>query len=67
MRSYSSPSNSYIDEKRAEDELLNDIMYCLMRNWWDKKGILFLKGNETILFVSLEDKKQSIISLKKRI
>ena len=67
MESYSSLSNSYIDEKRAEDELLNGIMPCLMSNGWDKKGILFLGGNETILFVSFENKKEPIIILKKRI
>ena len=67
MKLLSSLNNSYIDEKRAEDELLNGIMPCLMSNGWDKKGIIFLGGNETILFVSFEDKKEPIIILKKRI
>ena len=67
MKSHSSPNNSRIDERRAEDELLNGIMPCLVSNRWDKKGILFLGGNEAILFISLEDEKEPIISLKKRI
>ena len=64
MKLLSSLNNSYIDEKRAEDELLNGIMLCLMSNGWDKKEILFLGWNEAILFISFEDKKEPIISLK---
>ena len=61
--SYTSPTIRYIDEKKAEDELLNGIQTYLMINGQDKKGILFLGGNETIIFVSFEDKKETIISL----
>ena len=61
--SYISPTIRYIDEKRAEDELLNGIQTCLMINGQDKKGILFLGQNEKIIFTSFEDKKETIISL----
>ena len=61
--SYISPTIRYIDEKRAEDELLNGIQTCLMINGQDKKGVLFLGENETIIFLSFENKKETIISL----
>ena len=61
--SYTSPTIRYIDENKAENELLNGIKTCLMINGQDKKGVLFLGEKETIIFICFEDKKETIISL----
>ena len=63
VESYTSPNIKNIDEKIAENELLNGIKTCLMINGQDQKGIIFLGENETIIFVSFEGKKETIISL----
>ncbi len=61
--SYTSPTIRYIDENKAENELLNGIKTCLMINGQDKKGVLFLGEKETIIFICFEDKNETIISL----
>ena len=63
VESYTSPTIRYIDENKAENELLNGIKTCLMINGQDKKGVLFLGEKETIIFICFEDKKETIISL----
>ena len=63
VESYTSPTIKNIVEKIAENELLNGINTCLMIKGQEQKGILFLGQNETIIFVSFEGKKETIISL----
>ena len=63
VESYTSPKVKNIDEKIAKNELLNGINTCLMIKGQDQKGILFFGQNETIIFVSFEGKKETIISL----
>ena len=63
VESYISPGIKNIDEKIAENEILNGINTCLMINGQEQKGILFLGQNEAIIFVSFEGKNETIISL----
>ena len=61
--SYTSPSIRFIDERKAEHELLNGIKTSLMINGEEKTGILFLGPKEEIIFLSFEDQKETVISL----
>ena len=60
--SYTSPTIKNIDEKIAENEILNGIRASLMINGQEKKGLLFLGKNEEIIFISFEDKKRKLYS-----
>ena len=61
--SYTSPTIKNIDEKIAENEILNGIRASLMINGQEKKGLLFLGKNEEIIFISFEDKKEKVVQL----
>jgi len=63
MESYTSPTIKNVDKKRAEDEILNGIRSSNMITGEEKEGIIFLGKNETLVFVSFEDKKETIINL----
>lgn len=61
--SYTSPTIRFIDERKAEHELLNGIKTSLMVKGEEKNGILFLGDNEEITFLCFEDQKETVISL----
>ena len=60
LESYTSPTFKFIDEKRAEYELINGIKCSLMINGEEKKGILFLGKNGKIIFISFDNKETEI-------
>lgn len=60
LESYTSPTFKFIDEKRAEYELINGIKCSLMINGEEKKGILFLGKNGKIIFISFDSKETEI-------
>lgn len=63
LESYTSPTFKFIDEKRAEYEIINGIQCSLMINGEEKKGILFLGKNGRIIFISFNDQKETEIDL----
>lgn len=69
LQSYTSPTIKFLDEKKAEDAVLNGITSSLFINGKEKKGILFLSRNNVLCFISSEgdDKEIDIIleNLKK--
>ena len=63
LESYTSPSIKNIDQKRSEEEILNGIKTSLMVNGQEKKGIIFLGENGSIIFTSFDEDKENSISL----
>ena len=60
LESYTSPTFKFIDETRAENEIINGIKCSLMVNGEEKKGILFLGKNGKIIFISFDSKETEI-------
>ena len=63
LESYTSPTMKYVNKKIAEEEILKGIRASKMINGEEKKGILFLGGNETVIFTSFENKNENYIPL----
>ena len=63
LESYTSPTFKFIDEKTAENEIINGIKCSLMINGEEKKGIVFLGKNKKLIFISFNDKKETGIDL----
>lgn len=63
LESYTSPSFKFIDEKKAEYEILNGIKTSIMINGEEKKGLIFLGKNGKVVFISFEDKKETELNL----
>ena len=63
VESYTSPTFRKVDEKKAEQAILNGIHCSQMVNGVEKVGIIFLGENQKLIFVCFEDKKETIIDL----
>ena len=63
VESYTSPTFRKVDEKKAEQSILNGIHCSQMVNGVEKVGIIFLGENQKLIFVCFEDKKETIIDL----
>lgn len=63
LESYTSPTYKYVNIKKAEEEILKGIKTSMMVNGKEKKGILFLGENETIIFTLFKNKEEIYIPL----
>ena len=63
VESYTSPTFRNVEEKKAEDFVLNGINCSQMVNGIEKVGIIFLGEEQKLIFVCFEDKKETIIDL----
>ena len=63
VESYTSPTFRNVEEKKAEDFILNGINCSQMVNGIEKVGIIFLGEEQKLIFVCFEDKKETIIDL----
>ena len=63
VESYTSPTFRNVEEKKAEDFILNGINCSQMVNGEEKIGIIFLGENQKLIFASFENKKETIIDL----
>ena len=63
VESYTSPTFRKVDEKSAENAIINGIHCSQMINGVEKIGIIYLGENQKLIFICLEDKKETQIDL----
>ena len=63
VESYTSPTFRNVDEKNAEKSIINGINCSQMINGIEKVGVIFLGENQKLIFICLEDKKETQIDL----
>ena len=63
VESYTSPTFRNVDGKNAEKSIINGINCSQMINGIEKVGVIFLGENQKLIFICLEDKKETQIDL----